>query len=252
MSAKKMQKKQVTMAAWKAGSTGSAYATSEDTRADRLRKFVMRNLAVIIVAVLLVIAWLALSSVSSNRDAMLQSQRSEIVSLKQELTLEQDKTATERNAAIAEATGGMDADVKAADDRAMTELMKKALTWDGLREYLSRRDEVMKEYGFAADSEFMTAFMPGEAEGAVRTAPSGKTYSDFDASISSEFVSLESYVTSITSGSYSYFAVVQMRSKSSSGAKTADGQVMLVYDMIDGKPSNLNAYPVLGGVEKSG
>lgn len=39
--------------------------------------------------------------------------------------------------------------------------MKRALTWNGLSEYLDQRDKVMKTYGFAEDSQFMQVFMPG-------------------------------------------------------------------------------------------
>lgn len=68
----------------------------------------------------------------------------------------------------------------------------------------------------------------------------------------SEFVSLNSSVTSIAGDVYGYFSIVEMRVASGSGASSSTAFVSLSYDMIDGKPGNLDAYTIPGGVQRSG
>lgn len=236
---------------WSTGSK-SPYASGDDDRAATIKKFLLRNLALWVVGLLFVVVYFSLHNISESRSSELAGQRNEIVALRKELSLKQDKVSASSAQAIEQATGGMSAEHKAADDKAMTDLMTKALTWNGLAAYLDRREQIMKDYGFAEDSQFMSVFMPGEQEGAARTAPSGKQYSSFDADMSSQFVSLSTYVTAISADVYSYFALVELRVKSSSGATSSTGQVMMTYDMISGKPSNLDAYTVPGGVDSSG
>ncbi|WP_137811116.1 hypothetical protein [Gordonia sp. GAMMA] len=236
----------------KSAGAGSFHADTSDSRQERLRKFLIRNLLVIVSAVVFVMTYLVLGGISSDRDADLASQRSEILSLKGELTMNEDQVHSARGEAVEEATGGMDLDHKESDDKAITALMRTALTWNGLSEYLDQRDEIMKTYGFAEDSQFMQVFMPGEKEGMQRTAPSGKTYTAFDKDMTSEFVSLNSSVTGVAGDVYSYFSVVEMRVASGSGAASSTAYVSLSYDMIDEKPGNLDAYTIPGGVERSG
>lgn len=231
---------------------GNFYATTTDTKADVAKKFVLRNLLVIVAIIVFLMTYFVLHGISSSRDDGLASQRSQIVSLRSQLALTQDQVHSKQGDAVREATSGMDLTHKDSDDAAMIKLMKLALTWDGLSAYLDARTQVIKAYGFAEDSQFMSVFMPGQKEGAVRTAPSGRTYSAFDKDMKSEFSDYRSYVTAINSEVYSYFAVVTMRVASGSGASSQNASIMLSYDMIDGKPANLDAYTVPGGVDVSG
>ena len=236
----------------KSRTAGSFHADASDSKQERFRKFLMRNALVIVTAVVFVTVYLVLGGISSDRDADLASQRSEILSLQGQLSMNQDQVHSEQGAAVEEATNGLEIDHKDDDDQTITELMKRALTWNGLSEYLDQRDKVMKTYGFAEDSQFMQVFMPGEDQGAQRTAPSGKTYGAFDKDKKSEFVSLNSSVTSIAGDVYGYFSIVEMRVASGSGASSSTAFVSLSYDMIDGKPGNLDAYTIPGGVQRSG
>lgn len=231
---------------------GSFHADASDSRQARFRKFLMRNLLVIVTAIIFVITYMVLGGISSDREADLSSQKAEILSLKGELAMNQDQVHSARGAAVEEATGGMETDHKEGDDQTITALMKLALTWNGLSEYLDRREEVMKTYGFAEDSQFMQVFMPGEKDGVQRTAPSGKTYSAFDKDMKSDFVSLNSSVTGMAGDVYSYFSIVEMRVASGSGAASSTAYISLSYDMIDGDPANLDAYTIPGGVQRSG
>ncbi|MET3959838.1 outer membrane murein-binding lipoprotein Lpp [Rhodococcus sp. OAS809] len=240
------------MGTQKSTTSGSFHATAADTKKERARKFVMRNLLVIVTAIVFVMTYLVLGGISSDREADLSSQRAEILSLKGQLSMSQDELHSEQGAAVEEATGGMDIDHKDDDDKTITDLMKVALTWNGLSDYLDQREKVMKTYGFAADSQFMEVFMPGDTEGVRRTAPSGKTYEAFEKDMKSEFVSLNSSVTNAAGDVYSYFSIVEMRVASGSGAASSTAYVSLSYDMIDGKPGNLDAYTIPGGVQRSG
>lgn len=236
---------------WRA-STMNAYGTIEDDKRTRVVKFIHRNLVVLLVGVFFLVTYFVLGGVSDTREEALSEQRGQIITLTKELELAESSVQAEHNEQVAEATAGMQTEHKLADDEVMIELMRTALTWNGLSEYLSLRDQVMENYGFAEDSQFMTVFMPGEESGAARTAPSGKTYSSFDTEMSSSFDSLRSYVTGVNSDVYSYFTVVQMRVKSSSGSTSSAGQVVMTYEVIDGVPANVNAYTVVGGVANSG
>lgn len=240
------------MSTQKSKGAGSFHADASDTKKERTRKFLMRNVLVIVTAVVFVTTYLVLGGISSDRDAELSSQRSEILSLKGALSMSQDQVHSAQGAAVEEATGGMETDHKNDDDQTITALMKTALTWNGLSDYLDQRETVMKTYGFAEDSQFMQVFMPGEQEGVQRTAPSGKTYGAFDKDMKSEFVSLNSSVTNAAGDVYRYFSIVEMRVASGSGAASTTAYVSLSYDMIDGKPGNLDAYTLPGGVQRSG
>lgn len=231
---------------------GSFHADVSDTKQERVRKFLLRNALVIVAAVVFATTYLVLGGISSDREADLASQQAEILALKEQLSMSEDQLRAEQGAAVEEATGGMELEHKDSDDQAITTLMTMALTWNGLSEYLDRRDEVMEAYGFAEDSQFMRTFMPGEQEGVRRTAPSGNTYDAFDKDMRSEFVSLNSTVTDAYGDVYSYFAIVDLRVASGSGAASTTSQVSLRYDMIDGKPTNLDAYTIPGGVQRSG
>lgn len=240
------------MGTQKSKTTGSFHADISDTKKERARKFLMRNVLLIVAALVFTTTYLVLGEISSDREADLSSQHSEILSLKQQLSMSEDQLRSEQGSAVEEATGGMEIDHKDDDDRTMTELMKTALTWNGLGDYLDRREQVMKTYGFAEDSQFMQVFMPGEKEGVSRTAPSGRTYGAFDKDMRSEFVSLNSSVTNTAGDVYSYFSIVEMRVSSGSGATSSTAYVSLRYDMIDGEPANLDAYIIPGGVQRSG
>lgn len=240
------------MSTQKSKGSGSFHADASDTKKERARKFLMRNVLVIVTGVLFATTYLVLGGISSDREADLSSQRSEILALKGELSMSQDQVHSAQGTAVEEATGGMDTDHKDEDDQTITALMKTALTWTGLSNYLDQREKVMKTYGFAEDSQFMQVFMPGEQEGVQRTAPSGKTYGAFDKDMKSEFVSLNSSVTSAAGDVYSYFSIVEMRVASGSGAASTTAYISLRYDMIDGKLANLDAYTLPGGVQRSG
>lgn len=232
--------------------SGSLQAGVADTKAEQARKFLLRNLLVIVAALAFLVTYLVLGGINNSREDALASQQSEMLALQGQLTMSQDEVAQNQSEAIRVATDGMDTAHKADDDAVVTELMKQSLTWSGLAQYLKQRDQVMEEYGFASDSQFMQVFMPGEKEGVVRTAPSGKTYSAFEKDMQSTFSSLNSYVTAINGEVYSYFAVVELRVASGSGAASETAYVSMAYDMIDGQIANLDAYTTPGGMQRSG
>lgn len=228
------------------------HAQPDDDRQTRVIKFLRRNSLLLIAALLFLCTWFFTSDISSGRQSALDSQRAQILSLQKAVTDSEDQVAGTYDKVIEQATGGLSMEHKAADDAVVKKLLTKALTWDGLKQYLDRREEVMRDFGLAEDSQFMTVFMPGQKEGTSRTAPSGKTYSAFDKDMKSDFESMTSYVTTVNGDVYSYFTVVSLRSTSDSGKASSLGYATLTYEVIDGEIANLEATTAPGGVLTSG
>lgn len=227
------------------------YSSSTDTSRDKTVKFFKRNGLLIGAALLCLVVLLISSSVSSGRKSTLASQRAQIVSLEQMVAQSEDQVISDYSDTVAKVTGGVSLTHKQDDDAVVREMMETALTWDGLREYMRSRDQLIERYGFDEDSEFMTVFMPGEDQGVMRTAPSGKTHSAFDEDLSSRFDSMTSYVTSVRGDVYSYFTVVTMRVSSDSGKASARSYATMQYDVANGKVENVEAQITEGGIKTS-
>lgn len=80
----------------KSRTAGSFHADASDSKQERFRKFLMRNALVIVTAVVFVTVYLVLGGISSDRDADLASQRSEILSLQGQLSMNQDQVHSEQ------------------------------------------------------------------------------------------------------------------------------------------------------------
>lgn len=223
----------------------------DDEPGVRVMHFIGRNIIVIIAVLAFLVTFIVVSSVSSSRSLALQQKDSAILALKQENKSEKASVDESYSEIVRKATGGVDLEHKNRDDATVEEMLRMALNWNGLREYLTARDNIMQNYGFAEDSQFMTVFMPGEMQGIARKAPDGTMHYAYDTDLSNSYEGMTSYVTNVNGDVYSYVALVTMRTKSSTGDTSAPGYFRLTYDVVDGRISNIFAETAPNGVKGS-
>lgn len=231
---------------------GSYTPDPDDTPGQIVLKFISRNIIVIISAIVFLITITMTNSALADRKESLQTQEAEILQLEQNVSSRQEEESTAYNDAIASGTGGIDIKHKESDDKKMEELMKTALSWKGTSGYLNARSTIKDKYGFAEDSQFLSEFMPGEMQGAIRKDASGETHSAVDSNIASEFAGMNTMVTEINADVYSYVATATMRQLSDSGTASSDAVIYLRYRMVDGNPTNVEIYTNPAGVNRSG
>lgn len=218
----------------------------------KVGQFFIRN-ALLIVSVIIALVMIGvMNSTISSRQAELDDLESTILSKEASLKDKEKEVRDDRGTAIMSATGGYDPSKKREEDNQMDQFFKKVFTWESLSEYKTVRDDIMKQYHLAEDSQFMRTFMPGEIEGVMRTDPSGKTHYAFDEGLSSTYESFDSYVTDISGDVYSYQAVVAARTDSDSKQVSQVFYSLINYDVVNGEIKNLNGVTVPGGIEKSG
>lgn len=223
----------------------------DDTREVRVKKFFKRNALLIGVSAAAVIVLIMAMNVSSSRSETLDKQHSEILSLEQSLETNTESKDADYAGVIRQATGGIDAKHRAEDEAAAEKLFRTALTWDGMSEYLDTRETVMRVYGLKENSPFMSTFMPGEIQGAVRTAPDGSTHYAHDADINSSYDGMDAVVTGVNGDVYSYWALVSMRVASDSGQTSTPMYATVNFDVVDGDIVNLTADSNPAGVQRT-
>lgn len=233
-------------------STGSRYVESvDDTREERVKKFLRRNGVLIVAVGLALIVVLMATNIASSRSDTLERQRSEILSLEQSLETNTETRNADYDAVIRQATGGIDATHRREDLEAAEGLFRDALTWEDMPEYLDKRESVMRRHNLSEDSSFMRSFMPGEIEGVARTTPGGETYYANDADINSRYEGVDAVVTGVNGDVYSYWTLVSMRVQSDSGQTSTPMYATASFDVVDGEVVNLVADTAPLGVERT-
>lgn len=227
------------------------YATADDDKAEVAKKFLMRNLLVIVSVLLMIVSVIALSMTLSGRSDALERQRGEILALESELSTVKTERDSSRADVLRQATGGVDAAHRDSDDALIRDLLDTALTWDGVSEYLNAREQVKERFGLDDNSQFMQVFMPGEMAGVARTDASGQTHYAVDADISNSFDSMDSTIIAVNGDVYSYITLVGMRTASEDGQTTVLSHSLLRYDVVDGRVANLVAETVPAGVSRT-
>lgn len=222
-----------------------------DDPQTRIINAVKRNgiLAVSVLAALIV--GLMAMSTSSGRAETLDEQEARILSLEQAVKLSKSEKNKDYAQVISQATGGIDSEHRAADEKVARDLFSTALTWDGMSAYAEAREEVMRAYDMDEDSDFMKSFMPGEIQGAMRTAPNGKTYYAEGSDLNSRFSDLSTTITGVNGDVYSYWGLVTMRVQSDSGQTSTPMYATVTFDVVDGKIKNVRGETAPLGVEKT-
>lgn len=231
---------------------GRFAVAADDDRPTRIRKFFGRNVLVIIGVSVLLISLLIASSISSQRSETLERQRSQILSKQNDQRQVNNDADKAYNEVVTEATGGVDLERKKEDDKVIHDLLDKALTWDGLAEYLDHRASIQRGFGLDEHSQFMTEYMPGEMAGVARKSPDGKMYYNYDEHMVNKLGDVTTWVTNVDGDVYSYAAVVSMRTSSRNGDSSAPTYSTLHYRMVDGKIADMVAETAVGGVTSSG
>lgn len=220
-----------------------------DDRKTMVTKFIMRNIVFIVALIIFFTSLIIAQSTFHHRSRNLENLDTRIYGLEQQVNTRKKEYNEKTEDAFSQATDGVDMSRKKSDDEVMKKLLQSALTWDGIETYLQRRKQIMSEYKFSEDDQFMTTFMPGEIQGISRKAPDGAVYYDHDANVNSKFDSLESYILSTEGSTYRYAAFATSTTRSKNGEASSKGTSFLTYEMVDGHPVNINAEAILGGRE---
>lgn len=224
----------------------------EDSTGEKIGKFVMRNIIVIITAILALATLAWSSSASSNRSDVLKEQEAQILQLQQSLDSSQAINDEEYVEAIKIISNGMDINRKRNDDGLVNGLFKTAFTWNGLNEYLAQRNDVKNRYGIDKDSQFLTEFLPGEDQGVVRKDESGKTYKVVDDGVNSSYDGMRSYVTSVDGTIYSYIAFVKSTARSKDGTGSSTMHYVVRYTINNDKLVDITGSVIPVPVERAG
>jgi hypothetical protein len=192
----------------------------------KLKEFLPSIVSVIV----MIVGILIFSSVSLYQSSNVNNLQNEIVELKNNI----DKLSIENNTTItrvkSQATG-IDSSRVEKDNEAVSTLMKKVFTWNSYKEYMAIREDLMKKYNLATDSDFMTTFMPEIYNEKIED----KDYNRIDVNgYNISFNNITTYVVKVDDKNkiYEYFAVVDVTSKSSNDG-TADYKLALQYKMND-------------------
>lgn len=227
-------------------------ADPDDTPKDAVLKFISRNVIVIISAIIFLVTVIAVRGVFHDRDDSIRAQEAQVLQLEHNVEARQAEEEAVYEEAVQIGTSGVDIKHKREDDAVMESLMRTALEWNGTQGYLSSRKQIADKYNFTENSQFLSEFMPGEMQGAIRKDPTGEIFSVFDNDISSKFAGFDSIVVDATADVYSYSARAIARQVDQTGTASVDNVVYLRYRVIDGNPTDVEIYTNPMGVTKSG
>lgn len=230
----------------------SEKAQQMDPRVLAVVSFLQRNILLFIGVISLIIALTITSSTLANRHDRLEDQQAEIAAAESQLRQKQTDTEETYKTTMLTATG-VDLERKTADDKLFEELMHDVLDWNSLPDYEKARAKVKERWGFSEDSQFMSMFMPGEMQGAMRRDAAGNMHYAFDENLSSSYGGADIYVSGVDEGSdtYSYFALVRSNHSSADKTTSSTGYSIVTYQVSNGEIFNVAALPTVGGVERS-
>lgn len=194
---------------------------------------VQRNLLPIVGAVVftLTAASSGMIHVSDQRAVDRQAEQIETASK----TLESAKSTIDggKDEAVSSTTG-VSPQRKKSDDTAIARVMGEALTWKSADEYTTARKTLLDGYKISPEDQFMVTFMP--ALGGSNQTPS-------KAGASSSFVSVESTVTGIGAGRYTYLADVVYATTGANGSSVEQHLMVTYATDVDGRITSLTAEP---------
>lgn len=231
---------------------GRFYPDPDDDANQKVLKFFGRNLLLIGVILALIAVSVYAVHVRQSRQDTLESQEAQILQLKQSVRSTDDEANADYAKTMREATGGVDATHKSRDDAAVEKMLRKALTWDSIDQYLKVRKEIKEQYNFSEDSQFMSTFMPGESQGVASKDASGDMHYSFDKDIQSQYEGMKSVVDGVEGDTYSYFTLVSIKQISDNGTASETNYAALQYTVADGNITNIEAYTAPGGVDRAG
>lgn len=171
-----------------------------------------------------------------------EEQRQELNNLQNSLKTKSAETKVVKNTVI-KSTTGYNAERAATDDEEFRKFMNVVCTWNSYESYNKARNIIISDYGIDENSSFMTQFMPKVGN----IVENGKNYNLIDGgNWNMKFDSMKSYVISISSNIYTYFAIVDVvtTSREAKGGE-AVSRCVVTYDIdADHKISRISAIPV--------
>lgn len=224
----------------------------EDSLGEKIGKFVMRNIIVIITAILALATLAWSTSTANSRSDTLKAQEAQILQLQQSLDSSQTTSDEEYVETIKIISNGMDINRKRKDDGLVNGLFKTAFTWNGLNEYLAQRNDVKNRYGIDKDSQFLTEFLPGEDQGVVRKDEDGATHKIVDDGVNSSYDGMRSYVTSVDGTIYNYIAFVKSTARSKDGTGSSTMNYVVRYTINNDKLVNISGDVIPVPVQRAG
>lgn len=180
-----------------------------------MRKKIITSIAIVIVA--LVCCFGAYTMVNGQRVSAEQQAASRVEAEQQAVSDLQAVLDEKADDSLSEATG-VDTARIVSDRDTVERIARAALTWNDFASYNESRQTIL-DMGVAADSQFMTEFMP---EAATYTNGDGSEMNTIDSrNATTEFTSATTYCRGFDGDAYSYACVAIATSTSGSASDTA-------------------------------
>ena len=183
------------------------------------------------------------STTQASMQNDINNKQSELKTIQSKITMAQATTQTNSEKVIADTTG-VDQAMIEKDNAAAQQLFKLAFTWDSYNKYVQVRNDVMSQYGFSEDSEFMTKLLPEVKQYTTQTYAGPDEILDADQmqqymqttttdditinGLNMSYNTMNSCVSNVTTNGYEYLTRVTVTSTSKVGA-TVSRAITLGY-----------------------
>lgn len=178
---------------------------------------------------------------TSKWENSLLEQQSLIEQYENEISVQQQSLQTTQESAVASVSGINFSKVEQ-DNKTAETFLQTIMTWKSYDEYEGIRQKMINNYNVPEDGSFMTVFLP---EVMNKTSKNGKKYNEIDNNgLNVTYESMESYVTKISSDTYSYFTIVKWSSSDDDGNEASSKSVFSYNIDSNGGISNLEGYTI--------
>lgn len=233
-------------------SDGPASDDVTGTSAENQSLFARRRGVVLVTAACLVMTGalgLALSRYSEAKTVE-RREAAQVDGLHQELARNQAQAVSTQKKVNNEVLG-LNQERKAKDDKSVESVMSEALTWSSGEEYMSARRRLVNKWGLTEDSQLLSVFLPGEEQGAWAVDGSGKRWFAYTG-VNSSLDSFSTTVTRIDGTSYTYLAVLGVRTLSTDTQADSVSYSVMSYTVDgSGTVSNVTAWAGSPGLDRT-
>lgn len=186
------------------------------------------QLLALVLAVILAICGFSIYRDMEKNKKLISEQKTELTALKAEVEEYEAALAEKEDTGSKPNTTTSSGDPKAKHGEIAKTFLKTMLTWDSYKNYTDIRTWLSSEYGVAADSQLLTAFMPEVTEDAL--GDSNMRFSD-----------LQSYEVKVEGDVVEYFALCTVKNRID--GNVGNGKVAVFYTIDkQGTVSNITAY----------
>lgn len=208
---------------------------------DIVKDFVKRFAAIFIsLGLMLLLIFINNVRVSSAHDKLAAQQR-ELNDIQNKIDIKQS-TADNAEQKLVKDTTGLDTDRVNHDNEIASDFLSMIFTWHSADEYDNNRLSMINDYGIAEDSSMLSVLFPADTK-VVQVDGSILSYIDTH-NINAQFEEMDTYVSGINLGTYSYFTFVTWSSSGETGSEGMSTAV-ITYDInSDGNISNIAGYTI--------